>query len=511
MTMHSIRCTSSRRLMVAATCTVMVAAAACTSSQGAGDVTSGSGRGQPGSGGASTAGTSSTGAARPVPAPSTAISGHAVSADAGVLLSAPEVNGSKGILIATAAGKTVYWKPAPAGRTYGDLHTSTYLGKPVLVYFDGTGGGHYQGSWHIMDDTYHDVATISAGNGAEADLHDMLLRSDGTAVVEAYVPVTKDLSADGGKKDAIVLESQIQTVDVATKKVLTSWSSLSDFPVTDTFEDLTGGTIDYMHTNSLAVDPTDPDAVIVSARNISQVFKLDLITGEVEWKLGGRRPTLALQPGATDTVTIDGAVLPFTRVHDGQMLPDGTVRVFDNGSDRPTQFSSVNYYSLDLGAKTATEQVPRKIRAVPDIYGSIQGNAAELPGGSTFVSWGNTGTAGIYGANRHVLTTIKTATTYRMYLQPWSATPTTAPTAVATTSAPGLTVIATWNGATEVANWKLLAGPSAQSLTVRKTAKWTGKSTSLTGLPIADGQFVAVRALDAAGKTLQQSAAVKVE
>ncbi|MGI8417653.1 MAG: arylsulfotransferase family protein [Nakamurella sp.] len=72
-----------------------------------------------------------------------------------------------------------------------------YDGKPVLVYYDGVGLGHYSGKWHVLDSSYRELATIDAGKGTPSDLHDIALRSDGTAIVESYVSVPTDLSASG--------------------------------------------------------------------------------------------------------------------------------------------------------------------------------------------------------------------------------------------------------------------------------------------------------------------------
>lgn len=48
----------------------------------------------------------------------------------------------------------------------------------------------------------------------------------------------------------------------------------------------TDGFIDYVHVNSVAVDPTDGN-LVVSMRHQYAVFKIDRSTGEIIWKLGG--------------------------------------------------------------------------------------------------------------------------------------------------------------------------------------------------------------------------------
>ena len=70
-----------------------------------------------------------------------------------------------------------------------------------------------------------------------------------------------------------------------------------------------------------------------------------------------------------------------------------------------------------------------------------------------------------------------------------------------------VTVYASWNGATGIASWQLLGGNTADQLSPVASAASTGFETAIaasTSLP-----YLAVRALDAGGKTLGTSAAVQ--
>ena len=64
-----------------------------------------------------------------------------------------------------------------------------------------------------------------------------------------------------------------------------------------------------------------------------------------------------------------------------------------------------------------------------------------------------------------------------------------------------------WNGATQVASWRVLAGVSADSLEVVRTAAKQGFETQI---PIAPQPYVAVQALDSAGRALATSSVVHV-
>src|SRR6185436_7561037 len=89
--------------------------------------------------------------------------------------------------------------------------------------------------------------------------------------------------------------------------------------------------------------------------------------------------------------------------------------------------------------------------------------------------------------------------TYRAIRGRWEGRPATAPQA----AADGTTVWASWNGATEVARWRVLGGDSAAALKPLATARKRGFETAIE---LDDGAaFVAVEALDAAGKLLGTS------
>jgi arylsulfotransferase ASST len=431
----------------------------------------------------------------------------------GLIASAPN-EGATGVLLSDGNGQPVWFKPTDPGHVVGDLHVATYRGKKVLVYFEGTEGfgqGNYRGSWHVLNSSYEEVAKISAGNGASADLHDILLRSDGTAVVESYDPVVMNMTKYGGKARATVLDCDIQQVDIATGDVLFEWHSLDHIPPSDSYADLTGSIVDYFHANSLGADPHHPNNVIVSSRHLSQVFALNLKTGKIAWRLGGKHPTLKLTKGAADTVAAGGRNLPFSYQHDARLHPDGTLTLYDNGNQRKPGFSRAATFTLNLKNHTATEKNSAEIRHDPDLYGDATGDVQQLPGGDTLVSWGTTGKATEYDAGKNVVAEIDTSMTYRLFKVSWRGTPGTRPSVVNSMTADGHdNVHVSWNGATQVADWRILAGTSARTLHAITTTKRNGFETT-AAIPVdTTTKYVQVQALDGAGKVLGTSIAAQV-
>ena len=98
---------------------------------------------------------------------------------------------------------------------------------------------------------------------------------------------------------------------------------------------------------------------------------------------------------------------------------------------------------------------------------------------------------------------------YRAYRFAWAGTPSRPPRVAAQARAHGRTAVyASWNGATGVAGWTVLAGPSADRLSVVKSAPREGLETAISALTTA--RYVAVRANDATGAELARSAVVRV-
>lgn len=458
----------------------------------------------------------------PIKAPILAVT-TAGSAAPGLYLSAPQKleasSGSTGsafagLLISDQAGRPVWWKPAPAGHTFSDFHVDTYRGRAVLVYFDGTvslpGYGFFVGTWHLLDSHYQTVASIAAGGQPAADSHDLLLRPDGSAVVESYAPVTLDLSHQGGRKDATVYESRIEVVDVASGRVRSTWKSLDSIPLTDTYLDTSAAVIDYIHVNSLAVDPGHPDSVIVSGRHISAVFELDLKTGRIGWMVGGRHPTLELT-NATDTLVVDGQVLPFSFQHDARLTADGTLSVYDNGDQRPVPFSRAAFFRINTAARTVTGV--GDLRHEPDLYGVAQGDAERLPAGHTLVYFAGTQAtahATEFAADGTVVQEVDLPQSYRVSKQEWTGVPATAPTMSVAHTASGDAVAVSWNGATSVANWKISTGASATALKHTVVAAATGYETTIPLVAATRSAFVRATALSAGGQVLGSTTTVQI-
>jgi hypothetical protein len=195
--------------------------------------------------------------------------------------------------------------------------------------------------------------------------------------------------------------------------------------------------------------------------------------------------------------------------HDATWQPGGLVSVFDNGYSGAGDTQS---RGLLLKPDLATDTV-RLVKQFVNPYEKIltqsQGDLLNLHDGNWLMGYGGLPNFTEYDSAGHVLLDATLGTnveSYRTYLAPWHGEPTTLPSVAAQAHADGsVTVEASWNGATEVSSWRLLAGPSAGSLSPVATVARAGFETTAT---IPATQFVAVAALDSSGQLLATSAAI---
>jgi hypothetical protein len=253
---------------------------------------------------------------------------------------------------------------------------------------------------------------------------------------------------------------------------------------------------DFFHLNSIVQD-TDGNLVI-SSRNTSTAYKINIHTGAIMWEVGGKHSTLKMGPGATFAFQHD------VEVHNG----DRTMTIFDNGGGPPRAHHSRGLtLNLNWAAKTAT--VALQDRHSPPLDSEAEGNVQLLPDGHDFVGWGDPFLSEYNSRGQNILDAhfVGNNATYRAFRYPWSGTPLTKPALWAHGTGGSTTVYASWNGATAVTGWRVLAGSSASSLKPVKTARDTGFETAIR---FSGRQpFEAVQALGSNGRLLSTSPAVR--
>src|SRR5215217_3952321 len=423
----------------------------------------------------------------------------------GYVFLAPEGGDARqgGSMIVDDRGEVVWFRPFPA--RYGrpnDFKVQSYRGEPVLTWVAG------RNEYLIFDHSYREIARFSAGNGYYGDHHEFLISPQDTALILIVNPVPWDLSSIGGLKNDRVWQGIVQELDIDSGEVLFEWHSLDHVGLDETYatvsQDGSPG-FDYFHINSIDVD--HDNNLLVSAREPFAVYKIDRNSGEIIWRLGGKKSDFEMGPGSR-----------FSLQHDARRLPDGTISIFDNGNTVfdglvPKVVEESRGIVLDVNETKMKVSLLREYRHPDKMYAHASGNVQLLPNGNKFIGWGRALHFSEFSRDRKKLLfdgkLPEGNRSYRYFRYEWSGYPTDRPACVAErTSENDVRVYASWNGATEIESWEVLAGAHPGKLEPLGSVPRNGCETALVAQ--TSHRYVAARAKDRSGQALGTSAPVKL-
>jgi len=404
-------------------------------------------------------------------------------------------DGQFGTLMVDDQGEPVWFRPLENRELYPmDFKVQRYGGEPVLTWCESkVVAGHGFGEYVILDTSYREITRVRAGNGYKGDHHEFLITPRNTALLTAYGKVRADLTSIGGEEDHLVWDGVAQEVDIETGEVLFEWHCIDHVGVDETYGNLSndkpGEAFCYFHINAIDVEPDGN--LLISSRNTFTVYKVDRETGEIIWRLGGRKSDFEVAPGA------------WTRYqHDVRSQPDGTITIFDNGGVKLDGESFGIVLELDMDEMKAT--LARRYAHPEDRFSETQGNVQMLPNGNAFVGWGSAPSFSEFGSDGELLFSASFPPKYQSYRAfrfPWSGRPGEDPAVVAEReSGEEVTVYVSWNGATEVAAWQVLAGPGPERLETVGSVARNGFETAIAVRTTEP--YVGVRAMDGSGLVL---------
>jgi hypothetical protein len=415
-----------------------------------------------------------------------------------------------GPLILDPSGRIVWFSPMGADPSSAlkafNVSVQRYHGQPVLCWFEGDvigypgGVGFGRGSYRIVGSNYEQIAQVSGHQGLYGDLHEFFLTPRGTALFTCYGRAQGRVRIGGRVRSVPYLFGVVQEVDVATGKLVWYWRSDRHIMLSESYRTpvLKPGWIwDYMHMNSISVDPDD-DNVVISGRNTSACYKVDRRTGKVIWRLGGKHSDFAMGPGTR-----------FNFQHHVNNHPDGVLSVFDNEGGPPQVAAQSRALILSVDQRRMRVRLEHAYRHHPPVYSDALGSVQPLTGGDWLVGWGRGTAFTRYSSEGDVLFDghlNPASSSYRAFLQPWSGTPTAPPDIAVTLAGSGATVYASWNGATAMTQWMVLGGLDPSSLRPLGIAPVAGFETAIS---VASAPArLAVAACDANGAVLATSRVV---
>ncbi len=232
----------------------------------------------------------------------------------------------------------------------------------------------------VLDSSFQKIGTYKAGNGYATDVHELRILPNGHGLLLALDPENVDMRAltPGGSSSAVVIGMILQEVDLAGN-VIFQWRTWDHFSITDaTLTDLTASLIDPFHCNAIEID--GDGNLLLSSRHLDQITKINRITGNIMWRLGGRN----------NQFTLLGDTLWFSHQHSIRRLLNGHYILFDNGNGHTPPFSRVIEFVLDTAARTC-QYVWQYAR--PGTFSLAMGYVQRLENGNTFIGWGATSPA----------------------------------------------------------------------------------------------------------------------
>ncbi|MCU0507762.1 MAG: aryl-sulfate sulfotransferase [Anaerolineae bacterium] len=366
----------------------------------------------------------------------------------------------------------------------------------LMTYYDSLPGVFYG-----VDQTYTVVRTFRAGNGYYTDHHDLQVLPNGHYLVMIWDTQVVDMSkiVPNGNPDAHVIGLIIQELDAAGLVVF-EWRSWDHLDIRESYDDLTGPVVDPFHGNSVEMDRDGN--LLVSMRNCDQVLKINRQTGDIIWRLGGKKNEFTLQ----------GDVQFFHRQHDARRLPNGRLTLFDNRAEQTPQYSRGIEYQLDEAAKTVTRVW--EYRNTPDVYGPWLGNTQRLPNGNTVIGWG-LGLPAVTETQPDGTKVFEMSLannwerSYRVFRFPWQGRPPWPPAIAVSRDGGRMLLHFSYNGATEIASYRVLAGTGFEPDTAITTVPRTRFEDTLD-VTTASEEYCSFRVmpLDRVGKETHLSAKV---
>lgn len=301
-----------------------------------------------------------------------------------------------------------------------------------------------------LNNHYEVVGSYTAGNGYKADLHDMQILDDGHALLLIYDRQKVDMSAiyPGGDPNADVMGCIVQELDAASHVVF-EWRSWDHIDILDSTVDFTTHLVNYMNCNSIERD--NDGNLLLSSRNLSEVTKIDRQTGDVIWRMGGKKNEFEF--------TNDGG---FSQQHDARRLDNGLITLYDNGVSNSPAIS--RGLDLEVDEINKTVSVVREFRNTPDTFAAALGNMQRLTGGNSIVGWGRSSKPiftefDSLGRMALQFSAFDEIASYRTFRFPWQGYPTWPPALIAYADEQDVTLFFSWNGATETYGYMVFAQP----------------------------------------------------
>ncbi len=311
--------------------------------------------------------------------------------------------------------------------------------------YDGNGGYIFT----MADQNFNVITSYGSTNGYVTDPHELKIQPDGTYFLIGDQNSIVDLSKYivGGSTFASVMESVVQGFTPAGELIF-QWRPWDNYDIRDL---PSGYTSDFPHMNAIDID-TDGN-IVVSARHLSEVTKINRDSGEIIWRLSGVHSNFKFVNDPLNGTSFQHAI---------SALGNGHYMVFDNGDYHIPQISRAVEYQLDLTNLSAT--MAWQFRDSPDKYAWYTGNAQRLPSGNTLIDFAIAAypkaiEVDTNDVKRFELSLVPSSDSYRAFRFPWSGV-VAAPYLIAEPQLDNITLVFNKFGDTNVSYYRIYGGLS---------------------------------------------------
>ena len=226
------------------------------------------------------------------------------------------------------------------------------------------------------------VQTYSSAAPYYTDVHELAISFNDTSVASVsllgYDLRPRDLSSIGGNSN-VLLGGHTLLRQSSQGSVVFLWSAWDHFQIEDWIEPPLPApvvtNIDFDHPNAFIFD--QDSNYVVSFRNFGEITKIDGISGDIIWRLGGRHNQFTI---------VNDPLAGFSGQHSVRVLENGHILLFDNGLRHTPPESRAVEYRLDTETMTAT--MVWEYRHNPPLYAPFVGSVQRYEDGRTLIGFG---------------------------------------------------------------------------------------------------------------------------
>jgi hypothetical protein len=230
--------------------------------------------------------------------------------------------------------------------------------------------------WVELDPLGNVTRTFGCARSLEPRFHDLISEIGGGYWIMCDETRTMDLTALGGVAAAQVTGTVVQHIG-ADGAVLFEWSPFDHFEITDVEPAArSGASVNWTHGNALDLDADGN--LLVSFRSLGEITKIDVRTGAIRWRMGGRR---------NEFTFLDTPIPAFARQHGLRVSGSHALLILDNVGDATA--SRAERYTFD--EQTLKARLARSYGSTPGVVATQGGSVQDVAGGHTLVSYGPAG------------------------------------------------------------------------------------------------------------------------